>query len=389
MAWASVLFLASFSLAAGRSSEVPAPFVSSCGPGVRAFDGLLVQWEAIAGSDYYEVQLLTNATGEAFAIVSTGHTSALVQDVLPDRSYWVRLRAHRAMSPSLGPGTWGPFGQVMQCSVGRGPASAAEQLPKPAQEKTFWLEVLRESEYTIDVDYLGNHNSGSVLGDIAIATSTGSMQPSFFENFTMATLSMFCVEVLEVKVPNTMSTGGDERFADYLSCNYNPDHQAPQCECDNWIDRKIANQDPDPYCHDAYGKPCSYDFLSKCTCSCSDQSRQMSAKYTGMMPVFFSGPSQLGNWYSHPVEAECTEDEAVGSHRKDGSQCTWKRRPDARIFKGFELIEAGWNLTFGHDFKADSAQVLQNVQTFRKVEASRPLRPWKCGTQDTKALVIV
>ncbi|CAE8586352.1 unnamed protein product, partial [Polarella glacialis] len=216
-------------------------------------------------------------------------------------------------------------------------------------------------------------------------------------NFTQATFTMFCVEVLLVKIPNTITTGGDDRFADYQSCNQhvhdNP--SAPECDCDNWMDRKVAGQDPDPYCHLQDGGLCSLESFkhneSTCTCTCSKESLEWSARHTGMMPVFFGGSVRHGNWYSHPKAGECAEHESVGKVREDGSQCTRKRRADARTFRGVDLVQAGWNSSSPGDRNgsADPSQFHQNAEIVRKVVASRPLQPWSCGSSAASATIMV
>ncbi|CAE8639924.1 unnamed protein product [Polarella glacialis] len=394
----AVLILFLSALSANGTFDVKGPAVVSCGPSAGSRN-LEVQWANVPGSDYYELQLLTNASSpEAYAIVSTGAVRAVVQDALPGRSYWLRLRAHKANSPSYGPGTWGPVGPVAECSSGLAALAGAfdqglqEPSIKPQAPETFWLEILRESEYTYDIDYLSNHDSGNVMGDVAIIMYGATHPTPFFENFTQATFTMFCVEVLLVKIPNTITTGGDDRFADYQSCNENP--SAPECVCDNWIDRKfIAQQDPDPYCHLQDGRPCSVESFNNnsCTCTCSQESLEWSAWHTGMMPVFSGSSVQLGNWYSHPKAGECAEHESVGKVREAGSQCTWKRRPDARTFRGVDLVQAGWNLSSPGDRNesADPSQFHQNAEIVRKVVASSPLQPWSCGFSAASATIMV
>mmetsp|Transcript_87224 Transcript_87224/g.157107 ORF Transcript_87224/g.157107 Transcript_87224/m.157107 type:complete len:410 (-) Transcript_87224:230-1459(-) len=405
----AVLLLFLSALSADGTFDVTGPTVVSCGPSAGSRN-LEVQWANVPGSDYYELQLLTNASSpEAYAIVSTGAARAVVQDVLPGRSYWVRLRAHKANSPSYGPGTWGPVGPVAECRSGLAALAGAfdqsfqEPSTKPQAPQTFWLEVFRESEYTYDIDYLSNHNSGNLLGDVAIITVTGYSNTShpapFFKNFTKATFTMYCVEVLSVKIPNTITTGGDDRFADYQSCNSDDpnDPSAPKCDCDSWIDRYFAKQDPDPYCHLQHGGPCSMEtFLNTsngCTCTCSKESLGWSAQHTGMMPAFFGSSVQLGNWYSHPKAGECAEHESVGKVREDGSQCTWKRRADARTFRGVDLMQAGWNSSNAGDeprqSSADPSQFYQNAEVVRKVVASSPLQPWSCGFSAASATIMV
>ncbi|CAE8614477.1 unnamed protein product [Polarella glacialis] len=135
-----------------------------------------------------------------------------------------------------------------------------------------------------------------------------------------------------------------------------------------------------------------------CTCTCSNESLEWSARHTGMMPVFSGRSVQLGTWYSHPKAGECAEHESVGKVRKDGSQCTWKRRADARTFRGVDLVQAGWNLSNPGDRNGSAAdpshfhqnaELHQNAEIVRKVVASKPLQPWSCGSSAASATIMV
>merc|ERR1711964_293394 len=100
------------------------------------------------------------------------------------------------------------------------------------------------------------------------------------------------------------------------------DHSNPTCDCDFWIDRDLGGTTKsmcDHSCSRQNHRP------PGCTCRCSAQSTSDSAKHTGMMPVRFHSGERIGNWYSHPSDSECAEDESPGQVRGDGSQCTWKR----------------------------------------------------------------
>lgn len=358
------------------------PAIRHCMPAVDG--GLSVSWEASPGADYYEVQLASEKDGQPFAVYATGREGALLRDLLPGTTYWFRVRAHATGSPSLGPGSWGPTGTSLACTTPETFAASPARSPVKAAGETFELEVLRESEYTYDVDYLMNHNSGSVLGDAAFLTFTGRdpKKPNFFNvTFSNATLTLFCVDVLKVRVPDTTTTGGDDAYADYASCNDNNNPYAPLCECDNWIDRVIAEQDPNKDCHTESGQPCSAEsWHQNCTCACTEKSLQQSATFVGMMPVRLHSPIQLGSWYSHPAATECREEEQVGAHRADGSRCTWKRRPMARVVRGWQVLHHGWNTTIT-PFLApiNPLQVLENAASIRSAFAAAPLATWHCG----------
>lgn len=350
---------------------------------------LHVQWEAPEGalSDYYEVQLSSTAAGQAFSIFSTAALTADAESLLPHTTYWVRVRAHSQGAPSLGPGTWGSLGDAKQCQTGA--SSQEAQAIIGVDPSTVTLEVMRESEFTYDVDYLMNHNSGSLLGDVAFLTfsSTDPTKPGFLNvSLKNATFTLFCVDIASVKIPDTITTAGNSSFADYLSCNDNGNATDPQCECDNWIDRGIGGLDPNKYCHQANGSACSpAQHGHDCQCKCSASSSQYSSMYTGMMPVKFRGP-QIGVWYSHPKAAECAEHNELGKPRPDGTTCTWKRRQSARVLRGWQVLDEGWNATMGHDHATvDPAQVAQNAAAVRKAFARQPMLPWDCSTGITKS----
>ncbi|CAE8587596.1 unnamed protein product [Polarella glacialis] len=137
--------------------------------------------------------------------------------------------------------------------------------------------------------------------------------------------------------------------------------------------------------------------INSCKCTCSQESLEWSARHTGMMPVLAGSSVQLGNWYSHPKAGECAEHESVGKVREDGSQCTWKRRADARTFRGLDLLQAGWNSSNPGPRNGSTdpsqfheiAEFHQNAEIVRKVVASSPLQPWSCGSSAASATIMV
>lgn len=291
--------------------------------------------------------------------------------------------------PSLGPGTWLDPGAEIECKTGSNPAQRASK--RAMTPKSMMLEVLRQSEFTYDVDYLMNHNSGDLLGDIGFIEHSARQpdQPSFLNvTFRKSVFTLYCLEVLAVTVPDTITTDGDDRFADYLSCNDNHNATDPQCSCDNYIDRSISKKaDQTKYCTSSTGGPCIHlgPWAPGCTCHCSNTSLAASAKYVGMMPVYFSQPEQLGYWYSTPTDTECNESEVLGAVRMDGSVCTWKRRPEARVVRGGDALDFGWNMSSGGSL--DTAQVRQNAETLRKLFDSQPFQQWSCNRAIPQAAV--
>mmetsp|Transcript_76614 Transcript_76614/g.135172 ORF Transcript_76614/g.135172 Transcript_76614/m.135172 type:complete len:389 (+) Transcript_76614:100-1266(+) len=358
---------------------------------------LLVKWGAAPSSDYYELGIATSENGQAGLLYSTARLHAELTALMPGTTYWLNMRAHKSGMPSLGPGTWGALGPSVECSTGAAHLSSkahADTHANAESESSFFLEVLRESEFTSDVDYLMNHDSGDVLGDVTILTATSSSAPWLSgDNFTNSTLTLYCVEVLKVEVPDTVTTEGDDKFADYLSCNNNGNATDPQCECDNIIDRYLSPTTPiSPYCKMQSGEECQLPAaMDSCKCTCTASSLSHSKTYVGMMPVYFRQAQPLGRWFSHPKETECTEFEKVGATRADGSQCTWKRRADMRVFRGWEIEANGWNKTEDNrskDMHVDVAQVHQNLGVFRQTMANSAFRPWACEVGDASIVVV-
>eukprot|EP00746_Dinoflagellata_sp_MGD_P018495 gnl/MRDRNA2_/MRDRNA2_14288_c0_seq1.p1 gnl/MRDRNA2_/MRDRNA2_14288_c0~~gnl/MRDRNA2_/MRDRNA2_14288_c0_seq1.p1 ORF type:complete len:309 (-),score=33.87 gnl/MRDRNA2_/MRDRNA2_14288_c0_seq1:88-915(-) len=273
-------------------------------------------------------------------------------------------------------------------------ASSTSQL---LQTDTTFIEVLRESEFTNDVDYLMNHNSGDIDGDAGFLTMTSKSPDgkSFLNvSFVNATFTLYCVELMKAKLPSSKTPEGNHAFADYLSCNDNGDAKNPQCTCDNVIDRSVANQLPTPDCLMPNGTQCtasSMKSLHDCHCRCTDLSTELSAKYTGMMPVKLGQPQSIGVWYSHPQATECAQNEAIGQLKQDGSTiCTWKRHPLARTVKGFQVLKNGWSFpTSRSPTRADPAQVKHNGDVIRQTINSAPLQPRQCGAQTASPVIIV
>merc|ERR1711920_733591 len=89
----------------------------------------------------------------------------------------------------------------------------------------------------------------------------------------------------------------------------------------------------------------------------------------------------------------CAEHEGLGERRSDGTMCTWKRRAAARVMRGWQVLEAGWNASSGPTHKhheVDPAQVAQNAAVVRKVLARQPMLPWQCGgSAQENALLMV
>lgn len=406
--------LCSFSVAAvccpvafGNAPPIPQP-LSLAAPAVMGCeweaDQLRVTWPAVHGADYYELQVsdVSDSDGErAFAIFSTADTVATLDFLLPGRGYSLRLRSHAAGMPNLAPGSWGRPGQATTCTTGPAGQRAAREADEAV--KTFTLEVMRGSEWTRDVDYLMNHNSADVLGEVtAIIISDPPPDPSwFFQPLENMTFTVYCLEVMHVELTDTITTEGNSAFADYGSCNLQDDVSDPQCFCAAWQDRILANVSLRECWMTSFPLlPCLSHYtlmngLGGCTCECPEKSLAQSATHIGMEPVYFAQPERLGAWYSHPKATECSESETVGAARPGGAPpCTWKRRSDARVLYGRQLLQHGWNRThFPPGPKTsplwpvsmDPMQVHQNTAVVRAVLASSPALPWRCDANPPSA----
>merc|ERR1712107_545653 len=97
---------------------------------------------------------------------------------------------------------------------------------------TFALEVFRFSELPNPkhVDYLGNHDTSDVLAGAHWMTRLANDEEVDFAGVTFneTTWTLYCLEVLEVNLQHNARWKKVNKFADYLSCNYNAD---AKCFC--------------------------------------------------------------------------------------------------------------------------------------------------------------
>jgi len=385
-----------------KSSLVPGPVeLTSVG---QVGSSMVVEWLAPPGvaADMYEVQVAAAQRGPTVVVMTSTTLSVQFDMLLPNVTYWVRARAHAKGYTGYGPGHWGNVGPELAFRL-YAVAPKEEEESKDAhetlrkQDETFFMEVLRESEFTPDVDYLVNHNSGDVLGVVALLSTAPTTN---FSNFSLdnITLTLYCVEVMNTSIPGTITTAGNDRFSDYVSCNYEDGYEKvdpsdPMCHCENFVDRVIGGQKLDGVCFDAKtGGQCgmeSFLNLSRCPCNCSAISKNFSELHTGMQPIMWGGDTQLGRWYSHPAAGECHESQAVGDSIRPGSadRCTWKRLREARVLRESDLVEHGWNRTKHQKrFAIDPVLVRQNEAAFWRTFSKLPLRPWSCEASKQVAL---
>ena len=110
-------------------------------------------------------------------------TSATISQLKPDTDYFFKVRAHCAASGFFGCSGgkeqmiagWSNFSAIIPCTTSKDDSAAsAAALPVPAPlVETFWMEVWRvtENQKTYP-DFLANHNTGTLKGDVSFLTAT-------------------------------------------------------------------------------------------------------------------------------------------------------------------------------------------------------------------------
>ncbi len=269
-----------------------------------------------------------------------------------------------------------------------------ELIMATSRADTTWLEVYRVAEdLAASPDYLDNHDSGDLYGDAGFLTFCDIHDCPFY-NYSYSPFVRYCVEIQDVVIPDTNTTNGSAAFADYASCESAGNSLPPYCECDVWIDRVIAHEDTEllqRFCDNKTKKPPPHH--GGFPCNCSQESLQVSAQYTGMMPVplpitgglsrgnmgpyypgFYPANIPFGYWYSHPAGGKCAAGDAVGV-----AGCTWRRSASAYVMYGTELSANGWNASSWPegDFPPND-QVRQNAETYQKTRASKTKRCCGC-----------
>jgi hypothetical protein len=281
-------------------------------------------------------------------------------------------------------------GAVVSATVrtASGATSDPVQLRVPGVTSRF-VSVYRISEAQDaddqEVDFLSNHDSGSDAGDVAFVTAVGG-SGHFVANYNTSVITQYCVELAL------------QPFADYTSCN-KPDVNSSSaarvgvepnmtyvCACNNKIDRVIGHQD--------FTKACGLTPIGHHggSCNCTEQSLARSAAYVGMMPVFLPWMCQgfgsagngtcatnipFGEWYSTPTPGQCPEGAPLGTTSAAGLSCTWRRLSSARILRGFQLLQHGWNATDPGKGNSSIPQFESNLKVWRNAFAAITPRP--CG----------
>jgi hypothetical protein len=395
----------------GRSqnvgTKVPAPPTAlKCAKSTGS--SVTLEWTASPGSIHlYDLEAggtATEAEAMPFTSVTVTGTSATIDELKSSTDYFFKVRAHCAASGFEGCtggkeqmiAGWSNFSSIVPCTTAtaatkssaatRSPPAAAAALPSSAEQPlvdTMWLEVYRVTEnMKTSPDYLANHNTGDLKGDVAFLTNSGgTMTPghsdSHFFDFVTSPRVRYCVEVQRVDLSDVSRTSSyppfipiNQSFSDYLSCNGAGRGGAPgngdplgwknySCACDNHIDRTFSHQTDEQLSKFCPSKGGGHSYgPGGGTCNCSEASLAASAKHVGFMPMVLPidmhfGPSpppppgppptEYGGWYHFPAATKCPDDGTpVGT---DG--CTWRRDPRAHMLYGKDLVAAGWNTSIG------------------------------------------
>mmetsp|Transcript_10007 Transcript_10007/g.16102 ORF Transcript_10007/g.16102 Transcript_10007/m.16102 type:complete len:534 (-) Transcript_10007:151-1752(-) len=248
-----------------------------------------------------------------------------------------------------------------------------------SNEDTTMLELVRVAENgSVLPDFLENHASADAEGEAGFMAVCQPDSCKFY-NMSVSPFVRYCVEIQNVRIENTNTTNGSYAFSDYNSCIQAGLDNPATCDCDNLIDRVFAHESEGllkRFCP-GYEDPKQRFYA----CKCSSASLNISATYTGMMPVplpiagslFFQDippysmghypPSTpFGHWYHSPAATSCRYNQHIGG----GDGCNWKRVPTAHIAYGSDLVSHGFNRTSipTSDFPSD-AMVRQNAKAIR------------------------
>jgi hypothetical protein len=343
---------------------------------------ITIAFDAVPKSDLYYVGLideryrvvaLTTVAGDSGLDCLRGHTGACSTRVPPQRNatfgglsaattYTFSLRSHPASAPSI---VWGWRNATLErvscstLSIGSETRTAAEHSAskRGAGGRSQFTRMFRVSEFTYDVDFLPNHNSADLDGQVAFLSSGA---PDGVPEFSQLPITEYCVEHL------------DRPFAEYISCN-GPEASPrntpsdPICICNVYADRMIGLQNVstmDAACGPTVERADGTHAANPCNCSrngpqgpgpfdkwtVSHASELFVGSERVYLPYFYyqeqlqsheyAGIRSFGAWFSTPSKGRCGEDQALGT---DG--CTWKRSPRARVVYGDELLARGWNAT--------------------------------------------
>jgi len=332
--------------------------------------------------DAYEISIATYPLANTIAAkrVRKVLPSTVVQfsSALENQTYSFSVRSHKKSSNFYSPGNWIEDNTTLECLNNNG---LFTEYNKPRINSYPRMIVVRESEFTNEIDYLANHDSGDFVGDASFLTVTATNQSNqsiVNVSFVNSTFTQYCVEYIPASLSFFTRNGNQSFFADYVSCNFQMPitPSTPYCICQCWADRSIAGNGSEACTRkDNSTKPCEWkDTGRSCTCPCTSQGMIASKRYIGMMPVFMSDSSLVeGSWYSHPNETECLFEERLG----DDSGCTWKIvGSDVRVVRGKDLLRSGFQVNY--EYKDEHEVIMKNAAAMRLAFESVPLKPFIC-----------
>ena len=142
------------------------------------------------------------------------------ESALKDHSYVFSIRAHNKNSDFYSSGeNWiQDFEANLKCLNDTRPHTAAKTTSSYPR-----MIVVRQSEFTNEIDYLANHDSGDFEGDSAFltVTATNNSASSIINvSFVNSTFTQYCVEYVPASLSFPTRNGNQSYFADYVSCNF-------------------------------------------------------------------------------------------------------------------------------------------------------------------------
>eukprot|EP00466_Bigelowiella_natans_P019207 jgi/Bigna1/127852/aug1.5_g2560 len=218
---------------------------------------------------------------------------------------------------------------------------------------------------------------------------------------TRSPFTRYCVEVLDVSIPNTNTTNGSSAFSDYLGCENQGNDTSPACGCDLWFDRVLAHQPQhvlDSFCPPNASHTTPHQARD---CYCDPDSLRISNTFTGMMPVPLPNAAPIAKgtspefspghypyskpfsyWFHHPSDGFCRIHKRKNNGEEAqvfGKGCSWSRFPSSYIVYWPELLQNGWDETSPKKglFMPDE-QVERNAEVFEATMATRAQRCCGC-----------
>ena len=170
-----------------------------------------VNWSAVPATDLYYVAIIRIVQGAervaALNTVSANSSQVTLSGLNPETKYSLRLRSHPASAPSIVWGWRNSSGVPTQCTTTVQELStnyAPQQHTTVRKPKSRFTLMYRVSEMTSEIDFLPNHDSADIEGQVAYL-SAGA--PDGLDVFGRQPVIEYCVEHLE------------REWTPYISCN--------------------------------------------------------------------------------------------------------------------------------------------------------------------------